>query len=691
MTTRSQPQDRFVELFADEAETRLRRISEQVLTLEAGASADVVAAILRDAHSLKGAAAVVGLTDVSAVAHHLEDVLEPYRDGGDKPPASMIDRLLYVVDGLQGLLPSIRRRENTEAVTADLVDHLESMPASPPTATAPSPNPAPVVAAEAVVAAATVVSAPVVPATPAPSPSEMIELPASRVDEIVRSVGESAATNLRLGRVIGEHLDRDPESLSEYRDLTRSIRQLHEKAVHARMVPVGSITGRLHRAVRDVARANDKHVDWEVVGDDTELDRAVLQQLTDPLLHIVRNAVDHGIESVDERRALGKPERAVVRFVAQQIGSDVVVSVADDGRGIDVSGVRAEAARHGVETDGLSEGHVRDLIFRSGFSTAGEISETSGRGVGLDVVRASIERLRGRIEVLSNPGAGTEFRITVPVTAAVLPCLLVDAGGQRFALPMACVVCTQAPDASTITRAQGGPRVWVGPTVVPLASLAARIGLDHQEGGPIVVLAHGERVAAYQVNALVGQRDVMVTSLGAFVPQLPFVAGAAIEADGSILMVLNGGELAREVHGSATTSETAAVTAAADVARVASVLVADDALPVRELQRSILEDAGYRVVVAEDGAEALAALARDRVDLVLTDVDMPRMNGFELTRAIRAQPDLANLPVVIVSSKGSSADQQEGLDAGADAYIVKEAFGEGLLLSAVQQLLGRAS
>ena len=677
MTARGEHEHRFVELFADEAETRLRRVSEQLLVLESGGSAEVVAAILRDAHSLKGAAAVVGLGDVSTVAHRLEDVLEPFRDGRATPPAALIDRLLHVVDGLQTLLPAIRSGADTEREAIELAAHLE------PVIDVSSP-PAVAEVTEATTPRAT-------PAAASPPVAEVIELPASRVDEIVRSVGESAATNLRLGRVIGEQLGRDPESLSEYRDLSRSIRHLHEKAVRARMVPVGSITGRLHRAVRDVARTRDKHVDWEVMGDDTELDRSVLQQLTDSLLHIVRNAVDHGIESTAERQESGKPERAVVRFIARQVGSDVVISVTDDGRGIDVGGLRSEAERIGLGSASLSDGDVRNLIFRSGVSTAAELSETSGRGVGLDVVRASIERLRGRIDVLSTPGAGTEFRITVPITAAVVPCLLVDAGDQRFALPMACIVSTQAPDEATITRAQGAPRVWVGDQIVPLASLAGRVGLSGRDGGPILVLAHGERMAAYQVGALVGQRDVMVTTLGAFVPQLPLVAGAAVEADGSILIMLNGSALARDVHVSSVESDAPLPVQLHESAPVASVLVADDALPVRELQRSILEAAGYRVVVAEDGAEALAALTRDRVDLVLTDIDMPRMNGFELTRAIRANPDLANVPVVILSSKGSPADQQEGLDAGADAYIVKDAFGEGVLLSAVQQLLGRAS
>jgi len=680
------PRDQFVELFVDEAETRLRRMSEHVLDMESNTSADLVAAILRDAHSLKGSAAVVGLAEVSTVAHRLEDLLEPFRDGTQAPTSALVDRWLHVVDGLHDLLPSIRAGNDTKSITAALLEHLDppAEPAVTPAATAPAPStPAP--------------PAPPRPAPPAPvtnPANDMIELPASRVDEIVRSVGVSAATNLRLGRLLGERLGRDPETISEYRDLSRSIRHLHEKAVRARMVPISSITGRLHRAVRDVARSREKQVDWQVAGDETELDRSVLQQLVDPLLHIVRNAVDHGIESPDERRAAGKPEQATVRFTAEQLGSDVVISIVDDGRGISLDKLRDEASRQGLDADALDDGEVLDLIFRSGVSTAAEVSQTSGRGVGLDVVRASVERLRGRVDLASTPGSGTEFRIVVPITAAVVPCLLVDVSGQRFALPMTSIVSTQAPDASTITRAQGMRRIWVGGAVVPLASLAERVGLKGQDDGPVVVLASGDRIAAYQVGALVGQRDVMVTSLGPFVPQLPIVAGASVEADGSILMVLDGSMLARSVHTASTGTSTSTSTPndePDEPVRTASVLVADDALPVRELQRSILENAGYRVVVAEDGAEALATLGRDRVDLVLTDVEMPRMNGFELTRAIRSDPQLANLPVVIVSSRGAATDQQAGLDAGADVYIVKEAFGEAALLSTVEQLLGRAS
>ena len=418
------PKGRFLDLFVEEAETRLRRLSEHVLLLESATSSEIVGAILRDAHSLKGAASVVGLSTVSAVAHRLEDVMEPFRSGAVAPPADVIDRLLETIDGLQALLPAIRREEDTAPITAGLlvrlgeVTAIDSNPVTPPAPVPPAPVPP-------VPAPAPTPPAPPSPPAPASGPGEVIELPAERVDEIVRSVGESAASTLRLGRLLSDGLGTDPERLTEFRDLSRSIRHLHEQAMRARMVPVGSITGRLHRAVRDVARASDKQVDWEAHGEETELDRSVLGQLTDSLLHIVRNAVDHGVEAPAERVARGKPERATIRFDARQVGSEVVIAVADDGRGIDTVAVRQEVARHGVGTESLSDDEVNSLIFRGGVSTAVTVSQTSGRGVGLDVVRAGVERLRGRVEVITVPGAGTEFRLVVPVAAAVVPCLLV--------------------------------------------------------------------------------------------------------------------------------------------------------------------------------------------------------------------------------------------------------------------------
>jgi two-component system chemotaxis sensor kinase CheA len=451
------------------------------------------------------------------------------------------------------------------------------------------------------------------------------------------------------------------------------------------------MTDVLQRAVRDVARSTGKDVRWETRGEDTELDRGVLAQLSDPLLHLVRNAVDHGIESPDERVAAGKPEQAVVRLHAMQLGSEVIVTVSDDGHGIDVARVRAEAARQGTDAGALSDEEALYLIFRSGLSTASFVSDISGRGVGLDVVKANVEAARGRIEIHTEFEVGTEFRIIVPITLALLPCLLVQAGGQRHAIPMHSILLAQAEGAES--RSEGRAVVWTGSQPVPISNLAATLGLPPDATGPVVVVAGLTRRHAFRVGELIGQRDVVVKGLSRLLPRLDVLAGASVEPDGSILLVLDvPGLIDRARFARARTVPAPRPgddTAAAPGRTRAMLLVVDDAMTVRELQRSILERAGYEVVTAVDGIDALARLAEGSVDLVLTDVEMPRMDGFALTEAIRAQSTRRNVPVLILTSRASEADRQRGLEAGADGYIIKSAFDEAALVSAVERLLGR--
>jgi len=516
-----------------------------------------------------------------------------------------------------------------------------------------------------------------------------VRVPLSRLDEVVRLVGESAAAHLRVGRLLGEHLGVDPGTVDEVRELSRVLNELQELTMRARMVPVVTITDVLQRAVRDVARATGKSVRWEVRGEDTELDRGVLQQLADPLLHIVRNAVDHGIETPAERHASGKPEQGTIRFHAMQIGSEVILTVSDDGRGIDVDRVRAEALVHTPEAASLSDEEALYLIFRSGVSTADYVTDISGRGVGLDVVRNNVDAVRGRIEIRNELHQGTEFRVIVPITLAVLPCLLVRAGGRRHAIPMHSISVAQAEGGEESSA--GSPVVWHGSQALPLSSLGETLGLPPDEHGPVVVVTGLTRRHAFRVEELLGQRDVVVKGLSRLLPRLDALAGASVEPDGSILLVLDVPgliDLARRGRGRARASAFARQSAPAGTHR-AKILVVDDAMTVRELQRSILERAGYVVITAVDGVDGLARLAEGAVDLVLTDVEMPRLDGFGLTEAIRAHASLANVPVLILTSRSSEEDRQRGLLAGADGYIVKSAFDEMSLLSAVERLLGR--
>jgi two-component system chemotaxis sensor kinase CheA len=515
-------------------------------------------------------------------------------------------------------------------------------------------------------------------------------VPLERLDELSRLVSESASAHLRVGRMLSDRFGTDPASIAEFNVLSRALNDLQDRAMRTQMVAVATITDTLHRVVRDLARAPGKDVHWDARGTETELDRGVLLRLSDSLLHLVRNAVDQGIGTPAERAAAGKPPQATIRLHAMQLGSEVIIAITDDGRGVDLDRVRQEAARHGVGTEGLSDEDVAALTLRSGLSTAAFVTDVSGRGVGLDVVRANVEAVRGRIEVRSEPGVGAEFRVVVPITLAVMRCLLVEAAGSRYALPFHRVVRSQADQESSGAHAEGRALAWVDRHAVPISVLSETLGGSgaRPSGGPIVVLADAERRHAFKIDRLLGQRDVVLKGLSQVLPNVPAVAGASVEPDGSVLLVLDPPGLIQRARQHRNPHATATAEQPATKPMRGRILVVDDALTVRELQRSILERADFTVRVASDGVQALSLLADEPIDLVITDVEMPHMDGFALTEAIRGNPGLGNIPVLILSSCATDEDRQRGLHAGADGYIVKSGFDEGGLLTAVDRLLG---
>jgi two-component system chemotaxis sensor kinase CheA len=709
-------EERFRRMFAEEAAGRLATLSELLLALETTTGdPELLAAVFREAHTLKGAAAVVGFTDVLQVAHALEEVLEGLRRGDRTATPALVDSLLGAVDGMREMIPAVLaggdRAEHAERLVVSL--HApppepaplepappEPAPPEPPPPEPPPPEPPP--------------PEPPPPEPPPPEPppvapepaaaavgagirrvGETIRLPVERLDELVRLVGEAAAASLRLGRLVTERLGVEPASVPELHELSRVLGDLQQRTLRARMIPFATIAEPLRRATRDLARTLGKTVELELRGQETELDRGVLEQVANPLLHLVRNAIDHGIEPPDERVLLDKPPAGSIMVRALQLGSEVVVTVADDGRGIDLERVRERAREAGDGLEGVGDGDAIYAIFRSGLSTAPVVSEVSGRGVGLDVVRSSLASVRGRVEVRSEPGAGTEFRLSVPITLAVLPCLVVEAAGRRYGIPMHSVVSGEAAG-WTGDHVEGQAVIRVRDQVLPVSSLAWTLGTGDAaavDGGPAVVVASLTRRHAFQVDALLGQHDVVLKDLGRLLPRLDLLAGASVEPDGSILLVLDATGLVNQARWIRPGGRGAVESPPAQPASPASVgqpnlLVVDDTAVVRELERSILELAGYQVRTAGDGQEALAMLADAPADLVITDVDMPWCDGFELTRAIRAEPGLAGLPVVILTSKADEADRRRGLEAGADAYVVKGDFDQEALLEIVGRLLG---
>jgi two-component system chemotaxis sensor kinase CheA len=673
--------DQVRRLFAQEAEVRLVQLGQLLLQLEQTTDDEaLIRSIFREIHTLKGSSAVAGLDEVSRVAHHLEELVDDLRTGRRPITPEVIDTLLRGADQLSAAIATAQIDSPAE----------DTAPAAP---SAANGNQAPPPLADHAAAPIEV--------TPTPSSSiahprhsagrgaGVIMVPVERLEELTRLVGETASAHLRIGRLLKDRFKVDPATCTEFNELSRSLNDLQDRTMRTQMVPVSTITDQLHRAVRDLSRTQSKDIRWEVRGTDTELDRGVLYQLSDSLMHLVRNAVDHGIEAPSERQSAGKQPQATLRLHAMQLGSEVIIAVTDDGRGIDVDSVRRQAERQGIDTEAMSEEERLGLIFQPGLSTTQFVTDVSGRGVGLDVVRTNVEAAHGRVEVRSERGSGTEFRIIVPITVAVLRCLLVEAGGQSFALPFHRVLLSQAHDPSNVAHAEGRPVVWADGHPVPVHGLAETLGLTASEAtkGPVVVLADTSRRHAFGVDRLIGQRDVVLKALNPLLPHLPAVAGGSVEPDGSILVVLDPPGLiqrarqARRANGPTERIER-------PIPHRPSILVVDDALTIRELQRSILERAGFDVRMATDGNHALSNLAEAPSDLVLTDIEMPNMDGFALTEAIRAHPTLANIPVLILSSRASDADRQRGLDVGADGYITKSGFDEASLLTAVNRLLG---
>jgi len=485
---------------------------------------------------------------------------------------------------------------------------------------------------------------------------------------------------------------------------------VRDNAMGLAMVPVRRMFAALPRIVRDVATATGKDVALVTTGEDVELDKQVLDGVADALKHLVINAVDHGCEPADVRAAAGKPARATVSVHARSVGGTVVLEVSDDGGGVDEDAVRAAAVAQGLlpEDSVLSGPALLQLLFTPALSTSRDVTETSGRGVGLDVVRDAVEELGGAVEVRSERGVGTSFVLTLPVTLGVLRCLLARVGDERYAVPVTGVVESLSlrsdREGAQTEDGDGHVHVLAGATVVvrhgvsvPLVDLGAALGLSRppgQHARAALVVKHGTAQVAWAVDRLEGESELVVKDLGPFLGRVPMVAGATIDGSGSVVCLLDLRELGERALGAAplvSSAPVAAPTAPRSVApaRRPRVLVVEDSVGVRELERVILEGAGYQVETAVDGLDGASRLRDDPADLVLSDVEMPGMDGYALTRTIRRTKGWENVPVVIMTSRGEDSARQAGLDAGCSAYLLKNEFDQEQLVQTVRRLVGR--
>jgi two-component system, chemotaxis family, sensor kinase CheA len=666
------PASELLRIFREEAAEHLDGIVDCLLEVASGrANPETTDALFRHVHSIKGSAGMVGLSRAGEIAHEIEDVLEHARAAGELAPDT-VEPLLRATDALRAAIEG-SAGEHPEATTMPT-----SSATAPAIANAPSESQT----------VPTIANAPSDSQTAPPDPqadrssvpARSIRVTPQKIDRMLDAVSETMLHHRRLEHVLFAGSVTQEDRLE--REVDRGellLEELQDAVLELRTVPLSSITAPLPRAVHDISTAAGKEIDLHISGAETQLDRVLLDGMSEAIGHLLRNAIAHGCELPAERELAGKPRRAQIHLHAEPRGARVAVEVSDDGRGVPPA----------VITEGKRRGSLIEVLTAPGFSTAESVSDVAGRGVGLDAVKRQTDAVGGDLAIETEPGAGTRVTLLMPVTLALLRVLCVKRAGQQFGVPLMNVSETVALDHALVLG--GRASVRVREQVLALSDLALLLGIaapDLQRATRAILMdAAGSRVAV-ACDQVIGELEVVVKPLGPLLEGVHGYLGAAILEDGRPMLILDPSYLLRGA-GERDTALLVDTDDRRETREAPKVLVVDDQFTVRELQRSILGAAGYRVRTACDGREALAILnAEGGFDIVVTDVQMPEMDGLELLAAIRGDPERAALPVIVVSSRGREEDRERGAEAGADAYIVKNEFDQQALLHTVERLVG---
>jgi len=760
MTPEQMRDTSLLELFSLEAEAQTQVLNAGLLALERNPTqADQLESCMRAAHSLKGAARIVGVDAGVSVAHVMEDCLVSAQEGRLLLRPEHIDALLQGTDLLMRIATpnNAPAPEDIEAYVALMGGLLDPAAAAAVPVSAPA---APLMAELQLEPPLAWLEEPAPVVEPLPEAPKktrrttengerVLRVTAERLNSLLdlssKSLVETLrlkphlATMQRLKRMqnnglralenLNVHLKEHAlsleaqEALEDARRLLAESQQLlveknaeldefvwqasqraqvlYDTALACRMRPFADVLNGQVRMVRDLGRSLGKQVRLEIEGEKTQVDRDVLEKLEAPLTHLLRNAVDHGIETPEQRLLAGKPAEGLIRLRASHQAGLLVLELSDDGNGVDLEKVRSSIIERQLSTAQtaaqLSEEELLTFLFLPGFSLRDTVTEVSGRGVGLDAVQHMVRQLRGAVVLEQTAGEGSRFHLEVPLTLSVVRSLVVEVGGEAYAFPLAHIERMCDLEAADIVQVEGRQHFWYGGRHVGLVAasqlLQRPVNQGHQPTLKVVVIRERDTIYGVAVERFIGERTLVVLPLDERLGKVQDISAGALLDDGSVVLIVDVEDMLRSVDKLLNTGRLERIARqgdqAVEVARK-RILVVDDSLTVRELQRKLLLNRGYDVAVAVDGMDGWNALRSEDFDLLITDIDMPRMDGIELVTLLRRDNRLQSLPVMVVSYKDREEDRRRGLDAGADYYLAKASFHDDALLDAVVELIGGA-
>lgn len=722
------------DLYATESESQCRVLSDGLVRLEAkGASPELLEELMRAAHSLKGAARIVNFNQAVRIAHAIEDLFVSAQKGEKTFNQSDIDRLLSTVD-LLAQIGTDEKEEDTEfeQKTTQCLDRLRQASAESTTPDIPLPLDSSI------------------PEPPShseqdsePNASRMLKVSAENLNLMLGSTAESLVTSRRLLGYIDQFwniqrhqhqtkkilenalskcppnsamdiqlrnlmdLNKESDQLLQdgileldrfERSSTQLAQRLYAQALSCRMRPFAEITGGLRRAARDAARHVGYKVAVEIIGEGTDVDRDLLEKLESPLGHLIRNAIEHGIEPVEERLAVGKPPEGTLRIEASHTAGFLVIRISDNGRGISIENLKEKIVERGLSSletvSTMNRIELLDFLFLPGFSTKSTVSELSGRGVGLDVVHALANAARGTARIQTEEGQGTVFSLQFPVSLSVMRVLLFELDGEPYAMPLARAEHTEICPTHIVESVEGrqffvhkGERIGL---VDGAEVLNKKPSTPTHDELYVLILGPEKNRYGVIVSRFLGEGEVVIQPLDPNLGKVRNIAAAALSENGDPILLIDPDDYLISLERFVKTGKRTSIihVGGPQAAERRKILVVEDSLTVRELERKLIISHGFDVDTAVDGVDGWNAVRSGGYSVVVTDIDMPRMDGFELTTLIKNDPRLRDTPVIIVSYKDREEDRLRGLDAGADYYLTKSSFQDEGLIRAISDVLG---